>query len=263
MGTAWALANTRLSELPDINTTEVEVEEPSELGFKTVFEADGLFYHAARRSYASAEQHEDVKRVAWRDVTRAKHGFEELERRYEQSTAGYREALHEIESLETRFFNAVGRQASDVAATHIFSCSCLEAHIIVLAGGALSGKEFDEFDKLTLRAKWLFLPRICRLPGFSMGEEPFQSFARTVDRRNKLIHHKKTSANAMLIPEYLTNLGLDLSAATSSVEVIPQMVTGLADQFSIETPEWLDASEGLYFGFEFSLHKLGSQNTAR
>jgi hypothetical protein len=67
-----------------------------------------------------------------------------------------------------------------------------EAYVNEVAAVAIKGKSSqDEFDKLSLIGKWLFLPKLMRMKKiFLLDRDPLQSFSELVRSRHKLIHFK-------------------------------------------------------------------------
>src|SRR5439155_11137514 len=103
--------------------------------------------------------------------------------------------------------------------THLLCASCLEAHINQHAKDVLAGKEYDDFDKISLTGKWRFLPKLLGKAGFESGTEPFQSFDRLVGWRNDLIHYKRRREewNSKPIPGFLEKLGLTIKRGDAAV----------------------------------------------
>jgi hypothetical protein len=84
----------------------------------------------------------------------------------------------QMEGAEFDIGSAYGPYMQHIALTHILCATAAEAHINVVAKGRLKGKFKDNFEKISLEGKWLFLPKILGKAGFDQGAEPFQSFSK-------------------------------------------------------------------------------------
>lgn len=104
-------------------------------------------------------------------------------------------------------------------------------------------------ERFSLEAKWLTVPRLLGLPGFDMGKEPHQGFAKLVRFRNGLIHYKPRAEvwEASGIPEFLGDLGLTTDAAECSLKAATAMIVHLAKQFGEKKPFWLSREDISYF----------------
>lgn len=96
----------------------------------------------------------------------------------------------QIENAEYQLGERHGPFLQSLATVHILCTASLEAHINVRAQDLLEGRVRDAFERLSLDAKWLLLPKVLGLPGFDPGAEPFQSFDCLIRTRNKLVHYK-------------------------------------------------------------------------
>jgi len=117
-----------------------------------------------------------------------------------------------------------------IACVHIFAAAALEACINSAAQERLKGKSLNEFDKLSLEGKWLFLPQLISIEKFDPGAEPFQSFSRLVSFRNKLIHLKSVTMSLDDVLNDSNPLGLGLTSAGRSLEAAGKMLSNLASQ---------------------------------
>jgi hypothetical protein len=82
-----------------------------------------------------------------------------------------------------------------VATAHMLCAASLEAHINIRAENLLGGKDYEEFDKLSIAGKWLFYPILKGVTGrFDPGAQPFQKFQILIKRRNDLVHYKEKKA---------------------------------------------------------------------
>lgn len=142
----------------------------------------------------------------------------------------------------------------DLAFVHILNALCLEAHINFVASTILKPKSFfEEFDKLSLEAKWLFLPRLLgKTDSFDRGREPFQGFTKIVRWRNALVHYrvKKDPWRGYLPPQFFENLGLTIQQAESSCQTTTSLVYKLDEICGLGESKWPDEK---HFRL-FSLH---------
>jgi len=183
-----------------------------------------------------------------------------LERHKDDPDSSYNE--HErlaitMESQEYEIGLAYGPFLQYLATVHILCATSLEAHINIRAKETLKGRFFRDFERISLEAKWLFLPKLLGIAGFEPGTEPFQGFARLIKYRNEIVHYKgrKEEWNRQGgVPSFLEKLGFTLAAAENSLDCVRNMITTLANQLDQATPHWLHVVEDGYFGSEFELH---------
>jgi hypothetical protein len=132
-----------------------------------------------------------------------------------------------------------------IVLAHVFSALTLETHINAAAAAHLSGRARDEFDDLSIKGKWLFLPRLLNKESFDPGAEPYQSFSTLVAIRNRLVHAKSHDAakvrGASRSPRELLSTGV--REASRSVGTVRKMVLALATFLGVEPPAWLKISE--------------------
>jgi hypothetical protein len=164
---------------------------------------------------------------------------------------------HAAEGLNPHYTRARGSNSRFIAIVHLLCANCLEATINAIGKDLLNGSMFEEFDKLSLTGKWLFLPKIQELEGFDPGEEPFQSFNRMVRFRNSLTHYrpKKESGPAFAVPTFLGSLGLTVQDAERSVKVTREMVGDIHKQLNRKMDYGWDAERWTYFGLKFDSDK--------
>jgi hypothetical protein len=161
-----------------------------------------------------------------------------------------REEQEEAESLcikidrDWQSFDPVAKkliQSSVVC--QILCVACLEAHINVRAEETLQGKNFEEFDNLSIVGKWLFYSTLLRLKNsFDHGAEPFQSFQALVARRNRLVHYKtkrEEISHPYDMPNFVERLGLDIKSCEKAVRTTAQMAKHLARLEGRRPPGWV------------------------
>jgi len=222
---------------------------------------DAMCFHAARRNYHAAAQCVPTIRKAESDFSISlQQETAILERHKDDPDSLYDE--HErlaimMGSQEYEIGLAYGSFLQCLAIVHILCATSLEAHINIRAKETLKGRFFRDFERISLEAKWLFLPKLLGIAGFEPGAEPFQSFARLIKHGNEIVHYKgrKEEWNRQGgVPSFLEKLGFTLEAAENSLDCVRNMITALANQLHQETPRWLHIEEDGYFGSEFELH---------
>ena len=128
-----------------------------------------------------------------------------------------------------------------IAVVHILAAASLEAHINGRGLERLSGKYFELFERFSLEAKWITLPKLLDKAGFDVGAEPFQSFSRLVRLRNALAHYKGKQEDWTPpgVPGFLLELGLTPDDAKKSIEAAKRMISRLAQELGESEPVWL------------------------
>ena len=206
--------------------------------FYNILHVEIMFFHAARRQLELAKE-------GWSPVEKALKELKKLDDQWERLQADDDVALDDsrferIAVSTERQFETVGFAYAPVlehiAIVHLLCVNCLEATINAIGKDLMNGAMFEEFDKLSLTGKWLFLPKIRELKGFDPGKEPFQSFNRMVKFRNLLTHYrpKKEEGPAFAVPTFLASLGLTVEDADRSVKVTRKMVGDIHKQLKRE-----------------------------
>lgn len=247
---------------------------------ETVLSADALFFDAARQQLEgvnahqpalaaaeaavrdqqsrlelmskAAEDEDDTRSRTWLWVLDVvmREGVEDLDE-YEKRdfSADYEQAAIEMENICYDLSEAHSQLIRGYALVHILSAAALEAHINALARGRLGGVERDEFLQLSLKAKWIFLPKLLAGFTFNAGAQPFQGFSDLVRYRNDLMHYKLRAEpwRSGEAPEFLKTLGLTYEAATASFTSATEMIGTLADKLGERRPYWLEKEAGSYF----------------
>src|SRR5215472_2001324 len=65
-----------------------------------------------------------------------------------------------MEGAEYDLGAAYGPMLQDVAVVHLLSAASLEAHINIQGQDRMRGRSWSLFERLSLEAKWLFLPKL-------------------------------------------------------------------------------------------------------
>lgn len=135
------------------------------------------------------------------------------------------------------------------AQVHLLAVASLEAHINEQGFILLKGVAWDNFEKMSLEAKWLFLPRLCGAEGFDPGAEPFQSFSQIIKRRNALAHYKPHAEDWRPpgVPQFIEKLGLTKEASEQALRTVTLMVKNLAAKLRLDEPYWVSAKDWSFF----------------
>ena len=89
----------------------------------------------------------------------------------------------------------MNQSMKEFSQTKILLVNSAEAYISRVATHDLKGKQQQEFDKLSIIGKFLFMLRLLKFKGgmFTPDKNPLQSFTKLVEDRNKLVHFKAIS----------------------------------------------------------------------
>lgn len=218
-----------------------------------------MFFHAARRHLGLAKED-------WSAVEKEIEELRKLDEQWERLRADdvqlndsriERNAISTEHQFETVGF-AIAPVLEHLATVHLLCVNCLEATINSIGEDLLNGSMFEEFDNLSLKGKWLFLPKLRQTEGFDPGKEPFQSFNRMIKFRNSLTHYRpKKEDFAYAVPSFLASLGLTVEDAENSVKVTRKMVGDIHEQFKRELDYGWDAEQWTYFGIAFDRNNTG------
>lgn len=224
--------------------------------FYTTLQIDVMYYHAAQQNYATARNYETSINKANADYVALLEDWRILKEGInegEDATDVYpeQEALaFAMDNQEYEIGRAHGPFLQCLAAVHILCAASLEAFINDKAKDALPGKLFDNFDKVSLEGKWLFLPRLMNKSSYDPATQPFQGFVELIKYRNGLVHYKSKReevASPSEIPEFINKLGLSLAAANNSLNTVKGMIDEYYRQQGETQPKWLDAQDTNYF----------------
>lgn len=225
-----------------MQSTQIHKDALETLGWN--LEADEVYFSAAYTNLAIAES--TLGRIA-----EGKLKFDEIQRDFylEMHDRGdcVDGALDDIRPAEDYTEEAYRLCAQALASVHVFCVTALESHINCLAKQHLTGSALENFDKLSLEGKWMFLPRILGVPGFDVGHQPFQDFAEIIKYRNTLVHHKNRNGQSENIPVFEGRLGLTAMDARKSIEATAGMIKLLAEQLRHRKPVWIARRENTYF----------------
>ncbi len=229
-----------------------------EFDFLTSLRVDAMYLHSARLALDRGASHTD-------GINEATQQFKELKEREgrinEQHCDDEGEAEVVLESIAIQMVEhvhpileeAYSKCIHEWAAVHIFCAAALEAHINSRAQALLSGKLYEEFDKLSLEGKWLVLPRLAGRETFDPGSQPYQSFAKLVRFRNRLLHHKQRPEPHQIgsaAPETLLRLGLNFESGKASLDAAIRMIKRLAELLKEPHPDWVIKNPENFFLYE-------------
>lgn len=225
---------------------------------KTALMVDAMYLGEAERALERIKPSTSEIESAKTKYQVLKDAWDRVQVKYQGNS--YR-ATHELEPIaiqmedaESQISEAYAPVLQAVAVAHVLSGACLEAHINARGIDKLSTKHFEIFERFSLEAKWLSLPKFVGVPGFDVSAEPFQSFSRLVKVRNSLVHYKtkKESWYPPGVPKFLQDLALTEVDARKSVDTSKQMIIKLAEQLGEEPPIWTRmVSSGGYFAVDF------------
>src|SRR6266849_4801087 len=226
----------------------------------TVLAVDAMYFHAAKKALKRAVVATKTIDKAEMRVARHQGRIDRLNQQYEEGEihdSAHYDKLEplaiQMESLEYDVGAAYGPFLQHLATVHVFAAAALEAHVNIRAQELLAGRMLDFFDRLSLDAKWLFLPCLRALPGFDPGAQPFQGFDRLIRARDRLVHYRSQREpwrGSAVPPDFLADLGLSLKAAEGSLTTVREMAKELARQLDDREPWWLDAENPSYFEIE-------------
>jgi len=221
----------------------IEHRAPPEL--VTTLLTDALCLHAARGALESGKKHIS-------QIERARARFEKLVAREQAALLRHGDDFYkayddlepiyiQMESAEYSLGAAHAPLLQALAATHIFCAASLEAHINLRSEEYLKGSYHEQFQKLSLEGKWLFLPQVLGRQGFDPGGEPYQSLEAMIGYRNRLIHYKPRREvwKSPGVPAFLSKLGLTVDAAERSLTSTPRIIAALAEKLGAKVPYWI------------------------
>lgn len=226
------------------------IEPTSELVFSTRLSVDGLAFQAAERALKRAERaHERVARAQFR-CDRLSAALDRIEAASRGADVDRAEPIaHRLEDAEDRLARAYAPLLQATATVHVMAAVCIEAHVNVVAKWLLPGAEYDMFERFSLEAKWLTLPKLLGLDGFATGEQPMQGVVRLARLRNALVHYKDRHEPWAPpgVPSFLDKLGLTVAAARESLVTGRDAIHALAKRTGMVPPLWLLHRGSHYF----------------
>jgi hypothetical protein len=224
----------------------------------TVLAVDAMYFHAAKEALVrAAGVIKEINKAELR-VARCQDKIDRLNESHDRlEDSGYYERLEslalQMEDVKYGVGAAYGPLLQNLATVHVFAAAALESHVNIRGQELLTGRSLVLFERMSLDAKWLFLPRIRFLPGFDPGAQPFQGFDRLIRIRNRLVHYKVQREpwyDSDVPPQFLETIGLSLEAAQESLATVGEMAKELARQLGERHPWWLNADKPSFFRIE-------------
>ncbi len=215
--------------------------------WSTTLSIDAMYFHSAKGCC-------EVAKVSLKAIGKARKAFADLRNEeadiLDQHDGDSYKAYDDLEPIyiqmdgaEYDIGAAYGPYLQNIALTHILCATASEAHINLIAKGRLKGKFRDNFEKISIEGKWLFLPKILGKATFNQGSEPFQSFGKLIKYRNELVHYKGRKESWATfeegMPKFLDKLGLSLRKARGSIWAVREMILELSKMIDEEPPYWL------------------------
>jgi hypothetical protein len=248
--------------------TESKIMERMPPQYETHLIIDALYFHSACHAnlQAKASIGEIMKaEKVWRSLEEAE---QEIHSRYERNaceeyekdiSSSYDELepiYIQMEDAHYQIGEAYAPLIKEIAVVHILCVATLEAHINAVASETLKAKNRNQFERLALEAKWLFLPKILGYHGFDPGRQPYQRFSNLLKYRNELVHYKGIKEEWVYgaAPQFLLKIGLTIEQSQQSIECTEEMVRELCQMRGVEPPFWLrnDINNMSYFEFTIS-----------
>lgn len=220
---------------------------PSPPSWSTTLQIDAMYFHAAKNCCEAASS-------TLENIDKAKNAFADLRNeeaeileRYDNDSWKAYDDLEPIyiqmENAEFDIGAAYGPYLQNIALTHILCVTAAEAHINIIAKARLEGKFRDNFEKISIEGKWLFLPKILGNTTFNQGAEPFQGFSELIRYRNELVHYKGRKESwegfEQGMPKFLDKLGLFLTNARKSIKAVRGMILEISKMINQQPPYWL------------------------
>jgi hypothetical protein len=151
--------------------------------------------------------------------------------------------LRNLRNLEI-FYEPVVRYFS---AVKILLICCAETYVNQVAQVALKGRKVDEFDKLSIIGKWIFIQDLLKLKKtLTIDAEPMQSFAKLVSERNKLVHYKNKRKSLLTfeIPNFLEDLSLTTKECLINFKAVQTLLRKFSSNWTKSSgPSWLDVDD--------------------
>src|ERR1051325_470479 len=131
---------------------------------KTYLMVDVMYYHAACQSYEHAKRLTKAIEKAEQKVRVLQQRWDNIKEEYEDdATSRYKlqeRLATQMESADYDVGVVYGPYLQALAITQIMSAATLESHINARGKEFLNGKSLEQFERIALEAKWLFLPRM-------------------------------------------------------------------------------------------------------
>jgi hypothetical protein len=163
---------------------------------------------------------------------------------------------HKIRNIEI-FYEPVVRHFS--IAKILLAC-CAESFVNEVASVCLSGRKLNEFDKLSIIGKWLFIQDILKIDKrISPDNHMIQGFNSLIIERNKLIHFKglNGSLGKLEIPRFIEDLKLTPNDCELNFKAVRELISTFSRNWrGSYGPNWLNVDEE---GFRNPCFYLGNR----
>ncbi len=151
--------------------------------------------------------------------------------------------LPQLRNLEI-YYEPVVRNFSTAK---ILLVCCAETYINEVSATILSGKKLEEFDKLTIVGKWIFIQDLIGFKNkMTIDKNPLQGLSLLVKERNKLVHFKglKKSIQLLEVPNYIDDLKLIPKACLNNIKIVRDLIRDFSLNWTGSYgPDWLNAIE--------------------
>lgn len=140
---------------------------------------------------------------------------------------------------------------------------CVESYINEVASTCLKGKKLDEFDKLSIFGKWIFIQDLLKMnKKLEIGKRPFQGLQKLITERNKITHFKgmRRSLFGFEVPDFLNDLKLTPKDCQSNIDSVRNLII----EFNLSWrdsygPNWLNELDE---GYRNPCFYLGSREAS-
>jgi hypothetical protein len=153
--------------------------------------------------------------------------------------------LHKLRNIEV-FYEPVVRHFSTAK---ILLVCCAETYVNEVAGVILNGKTLEEFDKLSIIGKWIFIQELTKVKKkLTVDKNPMQCFVELTKERNKLVHFKgmKKDLQLLEIPNYLEDLKLTPKNSLKNINSVRDLIRNFSLEWKGSRPGWLNFEEDDY-----------------
>ncbi len=114
----------------------------------------------------------------------------------------------------------------------------------------MKGRSLDEFDKLSIIGKWIFIQELVKLKNkLTVDNSPMQGFLELTRERNRLVHFKGMKKEIKLpeIPNYMDELKLTPKDSLKNLVSVRDLISSFSLEWKgTSGPGWLSCDEGNY-----------------
>ena len=204
----------------------------------------GIFYVSA---FINIIQGEKEYHKLLKGVEKYKKVYKTREKKYPTNSDDFITLmLSEIRNIEILYEPVI--RCFSIA--KILLVCCAESFVNEVASVVLKGRKLDEFDKLSIIGKWLFIQDLLHLEDkFDLDRNPLQGFNLLVKERNKLVHFKgiEGTLKALEIPNYIDDLKITPQHCRANFESVKDLIRTLNLKWKGSYgPNWLDVEVNSY-----------------